>query len=418
MHIQVLTVSQLAEICQPQVEKQLKPRSQANFFVPDGYGLNSKLRAIGTHLPADHPDLCEGALILSTGLLAAQGIGQARGNTLISPATLSDSELRKYALRLAEAATAHPDDTPISMQSPAIVPYLLGGIPLTGVERLVQRVLEVMDLFPMQEDGTFAASTKDLGFAPSQSHDHTDWRGVQEDGNLSHRQDYLVNEVRFGSWVDTLLTHGAYNGTMRKRLTAMKPSACSWVQDLMDPEAGHMTEYAARGRVPIEVTNRDFSNAVKRVYLRPWSELELSGGITTAEMTRDVEVLLARYIIAKQATTVKMSAQTLAGISLLTGVSLAKFTEFAVYDQARRGETFITGDSIDQALDLLGMSGEVRCERAAREHALTLRYSDGPDRLRAKRLRSLKKPLWSSNGAFYLLDRKGKLKHKMESFNK
>lgn len=418
MHIERLTASELAEICQPQVEKQPRPRSQANFFIPEGYGLNSKLRAVGAHLPSDHPDLAEGALILSNSLLGAQGRGHIRGNTLISPMTLSDSELRKYGHRLAEAATASPDDIPISMQSPAIVPYLLGGIPLTAVEKLVSRMLEVMDMFPMQEQGTFAASIKALGFAPNQSHDHMDWPGVQEDRNLSHRQDYLVNEVRFGNWVETLLTNGAYNGTMRKRLTSMKAAAFSWVRALMDPGAGHMTDYAARGRMPIEVTNRDFANAIKRAYLRPWSELDLCAGITTAEMTRDVEVLVARYVIAKQAATVKMSAQTLAGISLLTGISLAKFTEFAVYDQVRRGETFITGESIDQALDMLGMSGEVRCERAARDHAITLRYSDGPDRLRAKRLRSLKKPLWSSSGAFYLLDHKGRLKHKMESFNK
>lgn len=418
MRIQKLTVSDLAALNEPEVEKQPKARQQANFFVPDGYGLNSKLRAVGTHLPADHPDLAEAALILTDSLLGAQGLSTPRGNTLISPATLSDSELRKYGERLRYAATAGLDELPIGMQSPAVVPYLLGGIPLTGVERLVTRILEVMDLFPEVEDGTFAAAIKPLGFAPGQGHDHTDWHGVQTDNNLSHRQDYLVNEVRFGNWVETLLTNGAYNGTMRKRLTALKPSACAWVQELMDPKSGHMTPYAARGRSAIQVTNRDFANAVRLVYTQPWSNLDLNAGITTAEMTRDAEVLLARYLIAKQASTVKMSAQTLVGISLLTGISMAKFTEFAVYDQVRRGETFITGETIDQATDLLGMSGEVGCERSLREHAITLRYADGPDRLRAKRLRSLTKPLWSSNGAFYVLDGKGKLKHKMESFNK
>jgi len=418
MNIQKLTVSQVNALEVQTVVKEEKPRVQAHFFVPDGYGLNSKLRAVGSHLPADHPDLAKGALILSDSLLATQGMSTAQGNTLISPATLSDIELRKYGERLRDAATMNPDDTPLTMQSPAIVPYLLGGIPLTGVEKLVTRMLGVMEMFPEDEDGTFAASTKAVGFAPGQSHFHTDWRGAQTDNNLSHRQDYLVNEVRFGNWVDTLLMAGAYNGTMRKRMTGIKAGAVAWVQTLLDPRTGEMTEFAAQHRRSVQVTDRDFAMAVLRAYERPWSELDLTGGFTIAEVTRDTEVLLARYIIAKQATTIKMSAQTLAGISLLTGISMAKFTEFAVYDQARRGETFITGEAIDQALDLLGMSGEVRCERSLREHAITLRYADGPDRLRAKRLRSLKKPLWSSNGAFYKLNNRGFFKHKMESFNK
>lgn len=418
MNIQKLTVSQVNALEVQTVVKEEKPRVQAHFFVPDGYGLNSKLRAVGSHLPADHPDLAKGALILSDSLLATQGMSTAQGNTLISPATLSDSELRKYGERLRDAATMNPDDTPLTMQSPAIVPYLLGGIPLTGVEKLVTRMLGVMEMFPEDEDGTFAASTKAVGFAPGQSHFHTDWRGAQTDNNLSHRQDYLVNEVRFGNWVDTLLMAGAYNGTMRKRMTGIKAGAVAWVQTLLDPRTGEMTEFAAQHRRSVQVTDRDFAMAVLRAYERPWSELDLTGGFTIAEVTRDTEVLLARYIIAKQATTIKMSAQTLAGISLLTGISMAKFTEFAVYDQARRGETFITGEAIDQALDLLGMSGEARCERAVRDHAISLRYSDGPDRLRAKRLRSLKKPLWSSNGAFYKLNNRGFFKHKMESFNK
>lgn len=418
MDIKRLTVEAVQALGVHKVEKPAKPRSQANFFVPEGYGLNSKLRAIGAHLPADHPDLAEGALILTDSLLAAQGLSTAQGNTLISPVILSDNELRKYGERLRSAATANPDDTPISMQSPAIVPYLLGGIPLTAVEKLVPRIMEAMEMFPEVEEGTYSTSIKPLGFAPGQSHAHTDWPGVQTDGNLSHRQDYLVNEVRFGNWVDTLLINGAYNGTMRKRMTALKAGALSWVQALLDPRQGHMTEFAGAHRSAIQVTERDFAMAVKRVYEQPWSELDLTGGYTIAEVTRDVEVLLARYIISKQSTTVKMSAQTLVGISLLTGVSVAKFTEFAVYDQVRRGETFITADSIDEALEMLGMSGEVSCERAARDHAITLRYSDGPDRLRAKRLRSLKKPLWSSNGAFYKINNKGAFKHKMESFNK
>lgn len=418
MQISRVTATELSQLGLPEPKTPAKPKYSGNFFVPEGYSLNSKLRAIGTHLPPDHPDLAKGGLILSDALLSAQGLGASRGNTLISPATLSNAELRKYSERLREAATANPDDVPIQMQSPAVVPYLLGGIPLTGVEKLVTRVLEVMDMFPQDEPHTFAASTKPLGFAPYQTHDHDDWRGVQTDSNLSHRQDYLVNEVRFGNWVDSLLTNGAYNGTLRKRLTFLKPGAMAWVQDLLDPAKGHMTGFATKGRREVEVTNRDFAMAVKRVYLSPWSGLDLSGGLTKAEVTRDAEVLLARFLIAKQATTIKMSAQTLVGISLLTGISIAKFTEFAVYDQVRRGETFITGDTIDQAVELLGMSGVIGCERALRDHAITLRYSDGPDSLRAKRFRSLKKPLWSSNGAFYVLDGKGKMKYKMESFNK
>lgn len=422
MLIKKLTAKELVKLNVTECKKEIKPLKSLAFFIPEGYGLNNTVRATGNHLGPNHEDVKKSALILSSSLLAAQGRDQFEINTLISPAAYSQTTLRQYGERLMEAAVGDPESSPIHMQSPAVVPYLLGGVPLTTVERLIPELMEALEMFPEEEPPTFSSSTKLLGFAPWQSHVHVDFGGRQTDRNVSHRQDFLLNEVRYGNWADRLLTEGAYNGTLRKRMTTLKADACEWVADLLDPRAGHMTDYAAQGRKKVDVTERDFAQAVQRVYERPWSELELTGGKTAASVTHDTQVLLARYIISRQAVVLaKMSAQTLVGISLLTGVPIAKFTEFAVYDLKRRGETFITADTIEKAIDILNMSAAgavMGCESALREHAVVIRYEDGPAALRAKRLKSLKKPLWSADGTFYALDNKGKFKHKLENFNK
>lgn len=423
MQIQRLNSYQLEELMSTtsstKAVKPSKSRPVANFFVPDGAGLNYSSRATGSHLPADHPDLVKGANILIDSLLAAQGHRVASGNTLISPASLSDKALSNYGHNLLKYAVADPESSVIGMQSPAIVPYLLGGIPLLGVETLVDRILEVMEFFPQMEKGTFAASTKLLGFAPWQTHAHVDLLEPVKDQKVSARQNYLLWDIRSGNWVDALLTQGAYGATMRKRMTALKPDACAWVQDLLNPSADHMTPLAAKGREPVQIFDRDFAVAVQRVYEKPWADLELTGDTSRTGITNDIQVLLARYIIIRQATKVRMSAQTLVGISLLTGISIAKFTEFAVYDCKRRGETFITAETIDQAIELINMSAagaHMACERALIEHAMALRYSDMAQYARAQRLKSPKKPLWSANMAYYVMPEQ-KFKHKAENFN-
>lgn len=422
MQISRLNRYQLQEFVSTNSSKVDEPqqlRAPVGYYLPSGtgLGLSNTVRATGNHLPAGHPDLLTGALSLADSLLSAQGLGDTYHNTLISPANLSDDQLRQYGERLMRAAVGNPDDSAVGMQSPAIVPYLLGGIPLTGVETLVDRILEVLEFFPDVEAGTFTASTKPLGFAPWQGHIHAPFE--RTDGNVSYRQNYLLFHLNPRSWVDSLLASGAYGATTCKRVERMKLDVCSWVQALLDPGAHHMTELAAQGRNPVDVFDRDYSIAVQRVFERPWRELDLTGGTSRVELADDIQCLLARGIIHRLASKTKMSAQTLVGIALLTGVSIAKFTEFAVYDCKRKGETFITADTIDQAIDIINMSAAgavMKCESALREHSITLRYSSEVEQRFARRMTSPKKPLWSSTGHFYRLPGE-KFKYKLERFN-
>lgn len=366
-------------------------------------------RILGGHLAPDGPDMEACSAVFASSLLNALTTKEPGTRILIGPARYSDRILQRYCSMLAKTAFGEPGQDLIS---PALVPYLLGGITTKAVEELAHRALEVMDFFPDPlTKFTLARALNGVGFGAQLPHDHYDERcdanyvePPKKYNHLSFRQEYLLNLPRTGSYAHILITKGAYDSSLRRTITGMKLEVMEETRRLLDPGAGEMTELAARQRRPVQVTDASFIRAVHRVFRKPWMELDLSGLQENALI--DIEILMARLIIHrltyKTLKSDKMSAETLVGISLLTGVSLANWTEFAVYDLRRRGDTFITPEAIEQAIHIVEVSPHFTCEQQLRGAATEIRYQGAEKQRWARRLQSPTRPLWSSNGRFYV----------------
>lgn len=386
------------------------PRSHGlNCYVPDGQAQASR-RVTGAHLDPDSPQMFHAAMTLAGSLLDALGHGGQPARILISPASYSDKVLAKYCQGLAKAAFGAPS---LDLLSPALVPYLLGGITHKGVEELAHRALEVMEFFPEPLDKSKQARWMNLvGFGSMVPHIHVDSTEATLYGakkkthsHLSHRQEYLLRLPVPGSYARHLIDRGAYDDLLCRTLTGFKAEILDEAQRLLDPAGGEMTEFAAKDRQSVELADRSmlFARAVRRVFEKPWAELDLSGD--NGDRFEDLEVLIARLIIQRLSHKVlksdKLSATTLVGMSLLTGVSVANWAQFAVYDLRRRGETFLTADTLDEVVSIIEVSPHFNCEQELRGAAVELRYGDIDRAKWARRLQSPNRPLWSRNSKFY-----------------
>jgi hypothetical protein len=341
------------------------------------------------------------AAVFASSLLDALGEASKPERSLIGPARYSDRILAKYCRWLQKSAFGLPG---VDLVSPALVPYLLGGIPIKAVEDLAHRALEVMDFFPDPLSdytlGKFAA----VGFG-ARPHIHHDVEVIKRFSNFSFRQEFILDLPRTGSYSRLLIDSGAYGASARRKIAMIQPQIIAEVEQLLDPESGEMGEVAAHGREPLKVTALMFNRAVRRVFERPWAELDLSGD--PADFHADAEVLLARRLIVhltskeRQREKDTVSAQTLVGMSLLTGISLANWTEFAVYDLRRRGETFLTAEAIEAAIRIAEVSPYFRCAEAMTEAATEIKFASMEKAAWARRLRSGRQPLWSTSGRFY-----------------
>ena len=96
-----------------------------------------------------------------------------------------------------------------------------------------------------------------------------------------------------------------------------------------------------------------------------------------------------------------MSSVVLLGLALLTGIPLGKWVAFALQDLDRRGETFITEQTLDEVIEMLEMS-EVgmkagACIAEIRDYKVQLRNTESPFKSRfAWKLRRGARPFWSA----------------------
>jgi hypothetical protein len=387
-----------------------------NCYLPLGdSNLRASHRITGAHLDPDGPEMLHAAMTYAGTLLDALGHGSVGKRILIGPARYGDKVLTKYCETLIKAALG---ERTLDLVSPLLVSYLLGGIPISTLEELAWKAMDLMDFFPEPYVPTpLARALPIVGFGAQFPHLHVDEcydSSYEEPGkkyaHLSLKQQYLLELPAAESYARLLINQGAYPATLRRTLTAMKLAVMAEATRLMDPEGGEMTEYAAQGRRPVLVDDIIFSRAVRRVFEKPWLELDLSG--RNEDRISDAEVVTARLIIQrlnhKVLKSSKLSAVTLVGMSLLTGISVANWAEFAVYDLKRRGETFLTAETLDEVVEMLQVSPYFTCEQQLRGAATDLRYADLGKAKWARRLQSPNRPLWSGPGTFYVSGLNGK----------
>lgn len=385
-------------------------------YVPPGEGQASR-RVTGVHLDPDGIDMEASLYHFATGLLEAiqQGRGQTR--SLVGPLRASDRLLAKYCQILIKSALGKPTEFLEPPLSPAIVPYLLGGITWAATEQLCYRALEVMEFMPEPLDKPcLSKAMSNIGFGAHIHHDHTDHliRYTAENtvelvevekrhAHLSHRQDFLLNLPRDKGFALQLIQHGAYGDGLRRQLASWKPELIAEVETLLDPKGGEMSELAARGRVGVTIPDLTFQRAVRRVFEQDWDQLDLVCG-DEGTVLLDAEVLLARRMICKLSYNDKMTAEVLVGMSLLTGVSIVNWVRFAINDRDRRGETFITADEVARAIEMVEIQYGYDCDAELNNALMQLRFDPAnlPGKQKwARRLQSPVNPLWSTNGMYY-----------------
>lgn len=367
------------------------------------------------------------------------------GRTLFDPNVFSNRYLKMYLERLAPFATAHSSTSSVDPVSPRLAAYLLGGLTLIGLEELCHRAMEVLEVPTPVVDATLADAMAVVGFGESAVYTHFDalraadfnWKLSEEHDVYLRRRDKLKaadfvkinNSVNIkqhhliyglpkgGSFAMHLLSEaGAYQGAEQQMIARIKPIILSEVADLFNtPTKDGMTDFmydqlAGKNltayRAAIAFDDELFSRAVGRVYEKPWSELDFHADFT--HLSQDVEVMVARRIISRMSAgkrgskkVICISAVVLLGLALLTGIPVGKWVAFALLELQRRGETFLTSDTLDEVIDMLEMS-EVgmkagACVAELREYQAALRSTQSEFKARfAWKLRRGSRPFWSA----------------------
>lgn len=367
------------------------------------------------------------------------------GRTLVDPSRYSRKYLRMYLERLAPFATAHSSTSNVDPVSPRLAAFLLGGMTLMGLEELCHEAMDVLEIPTPVVDATLSDAMACVGYGMHANHSHFDllradlfnWR-LHEDHDaylrrrdtltyveparvttaISQRQHHLIYELpRGASFASALLAgQGAYQGAEQQTIAKMKPYVLKEVADLFNgPTEQGMTEFMyerlvdgnlTKYRQAIAIDDAQFSRAVRRVYEKPWAELDFHA--TTSHISDDVEVMIARLIINRMAAgrrstakPVLISAVVLLGMALLTGIPICKWIAFALQELDRRGETFIEEKTLDEVIEMLEMSeiGQKAgpCIAEIREYQVALRATESEYKSRfAWKLRRGNRPFWTA----------------------
>ncbi|QYW06451.1 hypothetical protein uan_039 [Pseudomonas phage UAntarctica] len=455
--MRTLTPSQVVDVGRKPVVARVvaKPRESKRAAKTQAFGdsLNTRQRTTAPSVPADVEIQKMLAVDMVNAFLDAQQlptypapehpvIKVAPGRNLFGPGALCDEALSYYIDMLAPYAVGTPRDTAV-IPSPQLLPYLLGGIPMATVEQLAFRALELGGCYPVPEPGpTLLDSLCHVGFGERFPHIHSDiahavrLRRLPEESieeyraklerhttpaepgpitkGLSNRQDYLYNLPTGETFAKQLLSSPPYRATMRRRVTKHKLAVIKDVCLLLQRETGEIPFMGAERLVAkcgtlsdyyraIDITDAMFSSAVQRVFERPWKELDLTG-----DLVHDVEIMVARRLIYRlmggarnSREPTRMSAQTLVGIALVTGISVVQWAKFAVQDGQRRGESFLDRAVIEEAIELIEMSElapHFTCADHLAECCLQL---DALNPSWSQRLRKPKRPFWSTRSHDY-----------------
>lgn len=407
------------------------------------------------------------------------------GRCLVGPVSFSDQSLIAFVEAQGRAALAPSSESAAKPVSLATLPYLLSGATLQSCELLAERVFTLLGFDPeFSEQGKSGYAyrrlsdvTCCLGFGegkhawldndfdvPADRYNRKfreDWAehrarlaplafpGTQFDNdgfavktlkaqakkrNVNNRQEWLRNtptSYRFFSYV---LSRGAFDCTLRDRISKMKEEVIALTQFVFNPTSRVMGKWAVRNLGAlngdtyadlVRVSDDMFASAVKRVFERSWFELDLEGRVNS--LPEDVEVVMARALISRlygtgqrsHAKAALVSPRTLLGAALLTGIPLGKWIQFGLDTLHLRGETFISSQSITDLRELvydLGMYSEelgaaTRCVDELGQFIVDLELLERDARVEAKakwskKLRNGSDLLWShkAQNAYYVKD--------------
>lgn len=345
------------------------------------------------------------------------------GRILIGPDQFTDSEMQDYLLTLAPYAVANPLNCRIESPSPHLVPYLLGGISLPEVERQCYRALTILDAFPVERAPVLSEALIGVGFGAHINHALPPCEIAEP--RLSVAVNFLRQLPTTQSNAYWLLEQGAAGANHARRAEKVKERVLRRATQLLTPgtDPERITKYMASRLKIRPLTDADYRRTLKHVYQFSWQDLNL--GATQETVESDIEVVIARCMILEAFGTgshktkhrPKISGQTLVGLAMLTGISVAKFTDFAVKDLRMRGETFLSAECIDEAIEIISsteLAAWNKCEAVLRDHAAILRYPDLKAQAMAQRLRSLRQPLWTTGAESYYMTGPGEYSHKPE----
>ncbi|WP_443699611.1 hypothetical protein [Pseudomonas sp.] len=365
----------------------------------------------GTNVPAWIKDT-------ANRLIAAQGRRGDEvklGRFLIGPDQYTDDEMQDYLLTLAPHAVGELSACRINPPSPHIVPFLLGGLSLPEVERQAFRALEILDAYPAEQLPTLSEALAGVGFGARCFHTHQPEVEVGENLRIGANLNFLLNVPERFDLPTYLLTQGAAGAQMARRFEKMKPKVMARVKELLTPGAAKdsITQFMHDRLQPRALVDVDYSMGIRRVFEMPWSEMTLAA--TPDKVEKDIEVIVGRVILndlfgsgARRIRNLpKMTGQTLVGIAMLTGISIAKWTEFAVKDLRMRGESFLADSAIDDAIEIIEsteLAAWFKCEDELRNDSAIIRFFDKEATIHAERLRNRKWPLWTAgHNSYYML---------------
>lgn len=381
-------------------------------YIPSGEGQASR-RVTGATLEPGSEEMKAAAVYFATGLhrntIGMLGDPGEEYRSLIGPARYGADVLAKYCGILIKGALGPrqrllADD----LISPVLVPYLLGGCTSKTAESLCYQAIEVMEMGAFSEPkpsskADFQRALSIVGFGPNVRHDEPAAAiPVNHHNHISLRQHLLLTLPRGADYAKLLIKNGAFGDSMYRMLSGYKDEVIAHAEGLLDPKGGEMTAMAATDRSNILLYDNDYWAAVRLVFEKRWDRLDLDGKQENG--VQDGRVLMARNIISRVAYNDRLTAEVLVGMSLLTGISVANWTKYAVQDHIRRGETFVRSTEIERVADIAGVSPHYSQELHDQitKDATVLRELERGETRWPRKLMSPNQPLWSTTGSFYL----------------
>lgn len=378
-------------------------------YIPVGDGQASR-RVTGAGLDSGSEEMKAAAVYFATGLhrstISMLGDPGEEYRSLIGPARYSNSVLAKYCGILIKGALGpRRRFTTDDVISPLLVPYLLGGVPTKTAEDQCYRAVEVMEFSyepKPKAKADFQRALSLVGFGPHVRHEPGNALPENPHNHISLRQHLLLSLPSGGDYAKQLIRNGAFDDSLFRLMAGFKDDVILHAENLLDPNSGEMTAFAAKHRSKVVLYDVDYWAAVRLVFEQPWDRLDLDGNQENG--VHDGRVLMARNIIGRIGYNDKITAEVLVGMSLLTGISIANWTKYAIRDHKRRGETFVSSLEIERVEEIAGTSPHYSPDlhEELTKDAATLREYERSETRWPRKLMSPNQPLWSRTGSFYL----------------
>lgn len=325
--------------------------------------------------------------------------------SLIGPNQFTDDELRDYLLVLAPHAVSN---SPYRMDAPSpnLIGALLGGISMQEVERQIFRALTLLDAYPTEEEPVLAEALHAVGFGSYINHNAAPVEIT--DKRVGTTINWLRTLPKTRPYVETVLSHGAVPAVLTNRLERIRKKVIDRVNALLTPgDRTSISEFMHSQLQPRKADNADFNVGVRKLFEGSWHELMLNG-----KVDHDIGVIAARCLLIEMcapgnrrvAEVPTMSGQHLVGFAMLTGISVAKWVQFALMDANRRGECFLTAKAVHDAIEIIEsteLDAWFTCKGELEQMAASIGHRDKARLKIAARLRKEKWPLWSNVGFSY-----------------